>query len=131
MPEADGRRPLAKEMTMARVLGQSGIEVSDIGFGCWAIGGPFMLDGKADGWGPVNDDESVAAIRRALDLGISLFDTADVYGTGHSEHVLGRALAGRRDEAVIATKFGYTFDADQKVTSGVDVSPEYIRQACR
>jgi aryl-alcohol dehydrogenase-like predicted oxidoreductase len=116
---------------MARVLGQSGIEVSEIGFGCWAMGGPVSLDGKPDGWGHVDDDQSVAAIRRALDLGITLFDTADVYGAGHSEQVLGRALAGRRDEVVIATKFGYTFDAGQQAITGEDASPGYIRQACR
>jgi aryl-alcohol dehydrogenase-like predicted oxidoreductase len=116
---------------MARVLGQSGIGVSEIGFGCWAIGGPVTLDGRPDGWGPVNDEESVAAIRRALELGITLFDTADVYGAGHSEQVLGRALARHRDEVVIATKFGYTFDTDQQAITGEDASPRYIRQACR
>src|SRR5262249_47652257 len=116
---------------MARFLGQSGIEGREIGFGCWAGGGPVMLDGKAEGWGPVNDDESVAAILRALELGITLFDTADVYGTGHSEQVLGRALAGHRDEVAIATKFGYTFDAARKELTGVDASPGYIRRACQ
>ncbi len=93
-----------------RVLGKSGIEVSAIGFGCWAIGGPFYRDGSPAGWGEVDDDESAAALRRALELGITFFDTADVYGTGHSEKVLGQALAGHRDEVVIATKFGNVFD---------------------
>jgi aryl-alcohol dehydrogenase-like predicted oxidoreductase len=116
---------------MGRVLGHSGIEVSQIGFGCWAIGGPFSMDGRPDGWGETDDDESVAAVRRALELGITFFDTADVYGAGHSEEVLGRALAGRRDEVVIATKFGYTFDAAQRAITGEDASPAYIRRACR
>jgi aryl-alcohol dehydrogenase-like predicted oxidoreductase len=116
---------------MGRVLGRSGIEVSEIGFGCWAIGGPFSLDGKPDGWGEVDDRESVAAVRRAVELGVSFFDTADVYGTGHSELVLGRALAGHRDEVVIATKFGYTFDTAQRAITGEDASPGYIRRACR
>jgi aryl-alcohol dehydrogenase-like predicted oxidoreductase len=116
---------------MGRLLGRSGIEVSDIGYGCWAIGGPVTMDGKADGWGAVDDGESTAAIRRAFDLGVRLFDTADVYGAGHSEEVLGRALSGRRDEAVIATKFGYTFDTGQQAITGEDVSGGYIRQACR
>jgi len=116
---------------MTRALGRSGIEVSEIGFGCWAIGGPLTLDGKPDGWGAVDDGESVAAIRRALELGVTFFDTADVYGAGHSEQVLGRALAGRRDEVVIATKFGYTFDAGQRAITGQDVSPDYIGRACR
>jgi aryl-alcohol dehydrogenase-like predicted oxidoreductase len=114
-----------------RVLGRSGIKVSAIGFGCWAIGGPFTMDGKADGWGEVDDRVSVAAIHRALEEGITFFDTADAYGTGHSETVLGRALAGHRDEVVIATKFGYTHDAGRQALTGEDVSPAYIRQACQ
>lgn len=115
---------------MSRTLGDTGIEVSDIGFGCWAIGGPFTLGGKADGWGTADDSESAAAIRCGLDLGVTFFDTADVYGAGHSEEVLGRALEGRRDEAVIATKFGYVFDAAQRAASGQDTGPAYIRRAC-
>jgi aryl-alcohol dehydrogenase-like predicted oxidoreductase len=67
---------------MGRVPGPNGIEVSEIGFGCWAIGGPFAMDGRPDGWGEVDDDESVAAVRHALELGITFFDTADVYGAG-------------------------------------------------
>ncbi|MGP3910558.1 aldo/keto reductase [Nonomuraea sp. 10N515B] len=114
-----------------RHLGRSGIQVSAIGFGAWAIGGPFTARGKPAGWGEVDDDVSVAAVHRALDLGITFFDTADVYGTGHSEEVLRRALAGRRDEVVIATKFGNTFDAASRNVTGHDVSPAYIRQACR
>src|SRR5215469_4620160 len=116
---------------MSRVLGRSGIEVSEIGFGCWAIGGPFTMDGRPDGWGAVDDDESVAAVRRAMQLGITFFDTADVYGAGHSERVLGRALAGHRDEVVIATKFGYTFDTAQRVITGQDATASYIERACR
>jgi len=116
---------------MGRVLGRSGIEVSEIGFGCWAIGGPFTLDGRPDGWGVVDDDESVAAVRRALELGITFFDTADVYGAGHSERVLGRALAGHRDGVVIATKFGYTFDPGQRAITGQDATAAYVHRACR
>lgn len=114
-----------------RVLGKSGIEVSAIGFGCWAIGGPFYRDGSPAGWGEVDDDESAAALRRALDLGITLFDTADVYGTGHSEQVLGAALAGHRDEVVIATKFGNVFDPARRAITGADASPGHINRACR
>ncbi|HEV2372789.1 MAG TPA: aldo/keto reductase [Streptosporangiaceae bacterium] len=116
---------------MTRALGRSGIEVSEIGFGCWAIGGPVSENGKPDGWGEVDDNESAAAIHRALELGITFFDTADVYGAGHSEEVLGRALARHRDEVVIATKFGNTFDAGRKEITGEDASPGYIHQACR
>nr|SBO99856.1 Putative aldo/keto reductase [Nonomuraea gerenzanensis] len=113
-----------------RQLGRSGIQVSAIGFGAWAIGGPFVSGGKPAGWGEVDDDESVAAVHRALDLGVTFFDTADVYGTGHSERVLRRALAGRRDEVVIATKFGNVFDPGTRTVTGRDLSPGYIRQAC-
>lgn len=64
-------------MTMQRILGRSGIEVSALGMGCWAIGGPFLLDGKPDGWGAVDDAESIRAIKRAIELGVTFFDTAD------------------------------------------------------
>src|SRR5215207_10229666 len=82
---------------------------SAMGLGCWAIGGPFGPDGQAAGWGDVEDEQSIAAIRRGLELGVTFFDTADVYGTGHSETVLGRALGADRDAVAIATKFGNAF----------------------
>lgn len=115
---------------MKRTLGRSGIQVSAMGLGCWAIGGPCWRGETPVGWGKVDDEESVRAIHRALDLGITFFDTADVYGAGHSERVLGRALAGRRGKVVIATKFGNTFDKASKQITGAGASPEYIRQAC-
>ena len=113
---------------MRRELGEA--SVGALGAGCWAIGGPWQFDGRPAGWGKVDDDESVHAIRTALDLGITLFDTADVYGCGHSERVLGRALAGRRDEATIATKFGLQFDEATRTGAGADASPDYVRRAC-
>jgi aryl-alcohol dehydrogenase-like predicted oxidoreductase len=116
--------------TFTRQLGRSGIQVSAMGLGCWAIGGPSWAGDIPVGWGEVDDDESIRAIHRALDLGVIFFDTADVYGTGHSERVLGRALAGRRDQVVVATKFGNTFDATTRQITGSDASPDYIRQAC-
>jgi aryl-alcohol dehydrogenase-like predicted oxidoreductase len=117
--------------TAQRNLGRSDIEVSPVGFGCWAIGGPFLGgDGKPAGWGEVDDAESVAAINRALELGVTFFDTADVYGVGHSEAVLGRALAGRRDGVVIASKFGNVFDKATRAITGTDISPAYVRAAC-
>lgn len=99
-----------------RTLGRSGIEVSPLGMGCWAIGGVWkFLDGQG-GWGEVDDQESIRAVHRALDGGINFFDTAANYGTGHSEHILGRALSGKRDKAVIATKFGFSVnEADKQV----------------
>jgi aryl-alcohol dehydrogenase-like predicted oxidoreductase len=113
-----------------RKLGKSGVQVSPMGLGCWAIGGPFEFDGRPAGWGEVDDAESVRAIRRALDLGVTFFDTADVYGCGHSEQVLGEALSERRDEAVVATKFGLLFDEDTRMGGGADTSPAYTRSAC-
>lgn len=116
---------------MLRSLGAGGgVEVGAMGLGCWAIGGPWEFDGRPAGWGAVDDEESVSAIRRALDLGVNFFDTADVYGCGHSERVLGRALEGRRDQAVIATKFGLLFDEDTRTGSGADASAGYVRRAC-
>ncbi|MEV6110278.1 aldo/keto reductase [Streptomyces sp. NPDC051940] len=113
-----------------RTLGRSNIAVSAVGFGSWAIGGEFFTpDGDAVGWGKVDDAESVRAVHRALDLGITFFDTADVYGAGHSETVLGEALQGRRDEVVIATKFGNTFDAGRQLITGPDATAAYARRA--
>ncbi|TDB96972.1 aldo/keto reductase, partial [Micromonospora fluostatini] len=114
-----------------RTLGRSGIEVSALGMGCWAIAGPWAEGGTPLGWGPVDDGESIRAVRRALDLGVTLFDTADTYGAGHGERLLGRALAGRRDEAVIATKWGYTFDERTRQATGTDATPAYLRRAVR
>jgi aryl-alcohol dehydrogenase-like predicted oxidoreductase len=115
-----------------RALGRVGIEVSPVGFGCWAIGGPFTNPaGEPLGWGEVDDDESVRAVRRAVELGVTFLDTADVYGAGHSERVLGKALAGMRDQVVIATKWGNTFDESTAVMHHQDKSPEYVRKAVR
>jgi aryl-alcohol dehydrogenase-like predicted oxidoreductase len=113
-----------------RSLGRSGVKVSALGMGCWAIGGPFW-DGETPlGWGEVDDEESIRSIQRALDLGITFFDTADVYGAGHSERVLARALKGIRDQVVIATKFGNTFEESTRQVKGPNASPEYIHEAC-
>jgi aryl-alcohol dehydrogenase-like predicted oxidoreductase len=113
-----------------RTLGRSGIQVSPMGFGCWAIGGPYWAGEQPLGWGEVDDEESVRALHRALDLGVNFFDTADIYGTGHSERVLGRALAGRRDEVVIATKFGNLGDEATRQHLGTDTSPDHVARAC-
>lgn len=113
-------------MTTLREMGRTGSKVSAVGMGCWAIGGHFTLDGRNDGWGDVDDEQSVAAIHLAIELGANLFDTADAYGTGHSEEVLGRALKGRREEVAIATKFGYTYDEAQRALLSMDVGPAYI-----
>ena len=116
--------------TARRRLGRSGIEVSAMGLGCWAIGGTWKWGDTPVGWGEVDDEESVRAIHAAIDLGITFFDTADVYGCGHSERVLGRAIVDRKDEIVVATKFGNVFDEEKKVWVGEDVSPVAIRNSC-
>ncbi|MFI5916076.1 aldo/keto reductase [Dactylosporangium sp. NPDC051541] len=114
-----------------RSLGRSGIEVSALGMGCWAIGGPFWAGAQPLGWGEVDDEESIRAVRRALELGVTFFDTANVYGAGHSEQVLARALAGRRDEVVIATKFGATFDEETRQTGPDDGTPANVQRSVR
>jgi aryl-alcohol dehydrogenase-like predicted oxidoreductase len=101
-----------------------------LGLGCWAIGGPTQFQGRHFGWGEIDEDEAVRAIHVALDAGVTLFDTADIYGAGHSERILGRALAGRRDQVLVATKFGLTFDEYSGQMTGQDASPAYIRRAC-
>lgn len=93
-----------------RDLGTTGIRTSVLGFGMWPIGGTQ----HAGDYGRVDDDEAVAAIRRALDLGVTLFDTAPAYGNGRAESILGRALAGRRDEAVIVTKCAVHWDYQEE-----------------
>ena len=113
-----------------RRLGQHGPEVSAIGFGAWAIGGPASRDGNPIGWGEVDDNESVAAIHAALDAGVTFIDTANIYGAGHSERVVARAIQGRRDELVIATKFGNLFNEETKEAVARDASPASIRQQC-
>ncbi|NUP76018.1 MAG: aldo/keto reductase [Nonomuraea sp.] len=117
-------------METNRTLGRSGIDVSPLGFGCWAIGGEWSdPDGQPLGWGKVDDEESVRAIRRALDLGVTFFDTADAYGTGHSERVLGRALGKRRADVVVATKWGNVFDESTRTAKGQDDSVKHVREA--
>lgn len=115
---------------MKRTLGRSGIEVSAMGLGCWAIGGEQYRDGKAVGWGKVDDAESIRAIQCGIELGVTFFDTADVYGSGHSEKVLGQAIKGKRDRLVIASKFGFTFNEGTTEALGQQADPDYISSCC-
>jgi aryl-alcohol dehydrogenase-like predicted oxidoreductase len=134
-----------------RVLGRTGLAVSEIGFGGWAIGG----NGYGNSYGPTDDAESKRAIRRAFELGCNFFDTADAYGHGHSEALLGEALQDVRDEVIIATKVGGNFynrdvhplmrdrigqaagrpldeieaDAPLPVTHDANFTPDYVRFA--
>jgi len=101
-----------------------------MGMGCWAIGGPFTGFGMMPiGWGEVNDQESLKALQAALDHGVNFFDTADVYGVGHSERLLAKAFKGIRDQVVIATKFGGVFDEQKKDMYEFDGSPAYLKRA--
>lgn len=113
-----------------RVIGRSGIQVSPMGLGCWAIGGQFYMDGKIDGYGETDDKESIRAIHTALDLGINFLDSSDAYGIGHSEEVIGEALEDRREKAVIATKFGFVGNEATKTLHGYNLTPDYIERAC-
>jgi aryl-alcohol dehydrogenase-like predicted oxidoreductase len=110
-----------------RQLGRSGISVSAVGFGCWPIGGLIIEDGKSVGWGAVDDSESIRAIHRAIDLGVTFFDTAEVYG--RSEDILGRAFVGKRDQVVIATKFGRTYNRERHEIGADDWRPASMRSS--
>ena len=113
----------------ARALGSTGIEVSPLGLGTWALGGPFATGDQPLGWGRTDDDESMRVLHAALDAGITLFDTADAYGTGHAERLLGAAVKGRRDDVVLVSKWGNTYYEDARQLTGIDPSPAYVRRA--
>jgi len=120
----------AAEEMQARRLGWTNLEVGPLGLGCWAIGGATQFRGSHFGWGQIDEDEAIRAIHVALDAGVTFIDTADIYGTGRSERIVGEALADRRDRVVIATKFGLTFDEYSGQMTGRDASPTYIKHAC-
>ena len=103
-----------------RKLGSRGLEVSEIGLGCM---------GMSQSYGPADETESIATIHRAIDLGCTFFDTAEVYGPPANELLLGRARAGKRDRVVIATKFGFRIENGKQVGTELDSRPEHIREA--
>lgn len=96
-------------------LGNTNLEISEIGFGCWPMG--------KFGWGNVSDQESITAVHRALDVGINFFDTADIYGLGHAEKILAKALGSKRKNVIISTKFGIRRGKEKTFR---DCSPEWI-----
>src|SRR5512143_828736 len=104
--------------TKTRSLGQSGISVFPIGLGCMSLSGAY---GKSD------DANAIRVIHHAIDRGVTFLDSSDMYGWGHNESLLGKALVGRRDKVVLATKFGQTQQPGG--ANGVNGRPEYVKQA--
>src|SRR6185369_4421499 len=99
-----------------RELGKSGLSVSAIGLGCM---------GMSEFYGPSDEAQSIATLHRAVEIGVTFWDTADMYGRGHNEELVGRALQGRRDRVILATKFGMVRGADGSFL-GADGSPDYV-----
>ena len=113
---------------MSKTISIAGKTAPRLGLGTWAIGGPFYAGEQPLGWGAVDDEVSKRAIQAGLEAGIRLFDTADVYGAGHAETLLG-GIVGDRGDVIISTKFGNVFDPKTKQLTGHSTKPDYIRQA--
>src|SRR5215469_2582062 len=107
-----------------RSLGSSGLEITTVGFGSWAIGG----DGWSYSWGPQDDAESIATMRHAIDLGVNWIDTAAIYGLGHSEEVVGRAIAGRSLRPYIFTKCSLVWNDNREISNSLKA--DSIRREC-
>ncbi|MCX8104948.1 MAG: aldo/keto reductase [Ignavibacterium album] len=109
-----------------RKFGNTDLLVSEIGFGAWAIGGPAMVGDLAIGWGNVDDNTSIAALKKSFDFGINFYDTADFYGFGHSEELIGKVF-GNRADIIIATKVGHRVENEQIL---LDYSKQHILKSC-
>lgn len=108
-------------------FGNTDLIVSEIGFGAWGIGGPAMAGNIPIGWGNVDDNVSIQALQKSYNLGINFYDTADFYGLGHSEHLIGKVLGTKKD-IIIATKVGHRLDIDNSIF--LDYSYNHIINAC-
>src|SRR3954462_12868149 len=111
----------ATKKTKIRKLGAHGLQTSAIGLGCM---------GMSEFYGPSNEQESIATIHRALELGVTMLDTADMYGPFKNEELVGRAVKGKRDQVILATKFGNERDPNDPTKRGINGRPEYVHQAC-
>lgn len=109
-----------------RKFGKTNLLVSEVGFGAWGIGGPAMVGDTAIGWGNVDDDTSIKALNKAFELGINFYDTADFYGFGHSEELIGKVFENR-DDVIVATKVGHRVEENTIV---LDYSKEHIVRSC-
>lgn len=109
-----------------RKFGRTELFVSEIGFGAWGIGGPAMVGETAIGWGHVDDETSIKALKKSFDLGINFYDTADFYGFGHSEELIGKVF-GNRDDVIIASKVGHRVE-DKTII--LDYTKEHILRSC-
>ena len=116
-----------------RKLGSSDLEISEIGFGTWPLGGPVKFQGHSVGWRGISDAEAIKMLKTCPDMGINFIDTADIYGNGRAESLIGKAyseMGKTGQEMIIATKGGFVLDRDLPIGQNQDFSEKHLRQAC-